>query len=126
MTRRAAAGRAARCASSTSRCRFRAGRILVGIAPVHVAERHDILACEVDQISTAHAADTNGGDVECVAWRSESTAEDVSRNNGTRGSASSNFGEEGATRDFFLFAHDYLSRATCIIARSWSLCEGKL
>src|SRR6266700_4109073 len=80
-----------------------------GVTPVHVAQRNDVLACEVDQIVAAHAADADCGDVEHVAWRSESTTEHVSRNNGTGGATSGHFSQEGGPRDFFLFAHEHLS-----------------
>ncbi len=83
----------------------------IGIAPVHVAKRDDVLACEVDQISATHAADSNGGDVQRIARRSESTTEDVPRNNGTRGTTGGDVGQELAPGDFFLFAHEHLSRA---------------
>src|SRR2546430_2125920 len=98
----------------------------IGIAPVYIAQRHDVLACQVDQIVAAHSADPHAGDVQGVARRSESTTEDVPWNNGTRGTAGGDFSQERAARDLFLFAHDYLSRTSCIIARSRSLCEGKL
>ncbi len=76
---------------------------LAGIAPVHVAQRHDVLAGEVDQVIAAHAADANAGDVQRVARRSESTPEDAPWHDGKRGTARGGVGQKPAPRDFFLF-----------------------
>ncbi len=54
----------------------------VGVAPVDVAERHDVLAGEIDQIGAAHAADADASNVEHVARRSEAASEDVTGNDG--------------------------------------------
>ena len=54
----------------------------VGVAPVDVAQRDDVLAGEVDEIGAAHAADADSGDVERIAGRSEAAAEDVAGNDG--------------------------------------------
>src|SRR5260370_18574471 len=96
---------------------FEAVESFIGVTPVHAAQRHDVLACEVDEIIAAHAADSDAGDVQGIARRSESATEDMPRNNGTRGAAGGDFSEEGAARDFFLFAHAQVSKAALSGAR---------
>ena len=78
---------------------------VAGVAPVHVAERHDILAGKIDQIGAAHAADADSGDIQQVAGRSKTATEDVSWHNGEAGGACGDVGQKLAARDFFLFAH---------------------
>src|SRR5260370_1664392 len=83
----------------------------VGIAPIHVAQRHDVLACEVDQIAAAHAADSNAGDVQGVARRSKSMPEDMPGHDCKRGTARADVRQKRAPGHFFLlflFAHDIL------------------
>src|SRR5260370_3835113 len=83
----------------------------VGIAPIHVAQRHDVLACEVDQIAAAHAADSNAGDGQRVAWRSKSMPEDMPGHDRKRGPARADVRQKRAPGYFFLFflfAHDIL------------------
>ena len=36
--------------------RIQPRKVLVRVAPVHIAERHDVLAGQIDQIAAAHAA----------------------------------------------------------------------
>jgi len=48
-----------------------------GVSPIHVAERHDILACEIDQIRAAHSTNANSGNVQCIARWSESLSEHI-------------------------------------------------
>ena len=55
------------------------GEPLVGVVPVDVADRDDVLGREVDEVGAAHAADADGRDVERVARRGEAAAEDVPR-----------------------------------------------
>ena len=52
---------------------------LARVVPVHVAQRDDVLAREVDQVGAALAADADRGDVEQVARRGEAAAEHVAR-----------------------------------------------
>jgi hypothetical protein len=52
---------------------------LAGVVPVDVAERHDVLRCEVDQVRAPLTADADAGDVQRVARRRQPAAEDVAR-----------------------------------------------
>src|SRR5437867_7979845 len=92
---------------------------LASIAPVHIAQGDDVLACEVDEIGAAHAADSNAGNVQRIAWRSESAAENVSGNNGARSASSGNFGEKLAARHFFLLANRHFLKGFIIAYRRW-------
>jgi len=89
----------------------------IGVTPVNVAEGDDILAGEIDQIGAAHAADADGGDVEHIAGRSESAAENVSWNDGQCSATDGGAGQEGAARDFFLFGHVHFTCATLLRGR---------
>ena len=53
---------------------------LAGVAPIHIAERHDILRGHVDQVRAAHASHTHVGNVQRVTWRNEAAAQHVTRN----------------------------------------------
>ena len=81
---------------------------LAGIAPVDVAQRHDVLACEIDQIGAAHAADAHTSDVEHVAGRSEATTHHVTGNDGHCCTSSGDVGQKFAARQIVFLAHGLL------------------
>jgi hypothetical protein len=87
------------------------GQLLEGgarVAPVHVAQRDDVLARQVDQIRPSHAPDANTGDVEPVAGCQLAAAgQDVARHDGEAGRGCSGGLEKLASRNFriVLVAH---------------------
>src|SRR5215467_15890998 len=52
---------------------------LLHVAPIHVAKGDNVLARKVDEVLTAHAANADAGDVQHIAWRSESSAQNMPR-----------------------------------------------
>src|SRR5262249_52876198 len=79
---------------------------LAGITPINVAESHDVLACQVNQVAAAHAADTDAGDVHGVARRRESSPEHVPRNDGECGASGCYLGKKSPSREaLVLVAH---------------------
>ena len=65
---------------------------------VDVADRDDVLAREPPRIAAAHAAETDGRDIDRVARRLEPPPEDMPRQNG-QARARGRGGHEGASRD---------------------------
>ncbi len=86
---------------------------LAGIAPVDVAEGDDILACQVDQVAAAHAADADSGDVQRIAGRRESPAEHVPRDDGECGAPCRHFREKRSPRQpIAFFTHGFSYNCT--------------
>ena len=59
--------------------RVEALEALIGVAPVHIAQGHNVLAGKIDEVLATHAANADAGDVEHVAGRRESPPQHVSR-----------------------------------------------
>jgi hypothetical protein len=75
-----------------------AGERLVGVAPVHVAHRDQVLARDVGEDLASAAAHADRGDVEAVARRLEAAAEHVARHDRQAGGGQTCGGEESSTR----------------------------
>src|SRR4051812_6685391 len=78
-----------------------AGEALVGVVPVDVAQRDDVLGREVDEIAAALTADADGGDVEAIARRSLAASEDVARDDRQPGAGERHVGHEITAADLF-------------------------
>jgi len=102
--RPAVAGQAVLFAFFTlSMSRLEPVKSFVGIAPVHVAEAQDVLACEVDQLLRPMPP-TPMPATFSVSLGGVNPREDVPGNNGARGAAGGTF-VRNCARNFFLFAH---------------------
>src|SRR3974390_1199821 len=81
----------------------KAGKILVGVSPVHVAQSHNVLTGEIDEIAAAHSAYTDASDIEKVARRSETTSEYMPGNDGDSSTRSSRGPTKPTARNFLFF-----------------------
>ena len=70
-----------------------------GVAPVHVAERHDVLAGEAGQVRPPHATHADTGHVDEIARWCLPLAEDVAGNDGQPGRRHRGAAHELATRE---------------------------
>src|SRR5260370_33581673 len=78
------------------------------IAPVDIAERHDILRGKIDEIRPPHAADADARDVEHIAGWHETAAENMAGDGGQRGSSSNGRRNKCSTRNSITFKHNGL------------------
>ena len=77
--------------------------IFVGVAPVDIAERYDILAGKIDEIAATHPTDADASDVCDVAGRNETATENMPREDGERSTSNGSLGDKVASRNSILF-----------------------
>ena len=73
-------------------------KALVGVGPVDVAERHQVLAGHVGEDRLASPADADGSDAEAIAGRLETAPEHVPWHDGESGRRQSDGGGTGDGR----------------------------
>src|SRR6202030_4820869 len=78
-----------------------------GVAPVDIAKSDDILRREMDEIGAPHAAAADAGDVQQVAGRHETAAENVAGHDSQRGRRGG-LRKKFSTRDRVGFGHGQL------------------
>ena len=79
------------------------GKFLVGVAPVDIAKRYDILAGKIDEIAATHSTDADASDVYDVAGRNEAATENVPREDAERSTSNGRLGDKVASRNSILF-----------------------
>lgn len=81
---------------------IQAREVLVRVVPIDIANRHDILAGQIDHVAAAHAADADASDIQQVTRRCKTATQYVPGQNRECRSAYGRFFDKTAPRHFLL------------------------